>query len=198
MRCDDDRLDARRETIPKGWQDSRLGRIHESNPEGMTYSQPTEVTMAGTYSQIYIQIVFAVQGRQNLLQKEWRQEVFKYMAGIIKNKGQKPIIVNGAEDHVHVFIGLKPSMAISDLTRDIKNNTSNFINDHKWVKGRFNWQEGYGAFSYSHSAIENVYNYILNQEQHHAKQTFKDEYLDLLKKFEIEHDVKHLFEWIEK
>lgn len=153
--------------------------------------------MAGTYSQIYIQIVFAVQGRQNLLQKEWRQEVFKYMAGIIKNKGQKPIIVNGVEDHAHVFVGLKPSMAISDLTRDIKNNSSNFINDHKWIKGRFNWQEGYGAFSYGHSQIENMYNYILNQEQHHAKQTFKDEYMDFLKKFEIEHDVKYLFEWIE-
>jgi REP element-mobilizing transposase RayT len=116
--------------------------------------------MAGTYSQIYIQIVFAVQGRQNLLQKEWRQEVFKYMAGIIKNKGQKPIIVNGVEDHVHVFIGLKPAMAISDLARDVKNNSSNFINDHAWIGGRFNWQEGYGAFSYGHSQIEAVYHYI--------------------------------------
>lgn len=101
--------------------------------------------MAGTYSQIYIQIVFAVQGRQNLLQKEWRQEAFKYMAGIIKNKGQKPIIVNGVEDHAHVFVELKPAMAISDLVRDIKNNSSNFINDHAWIKGRFNWQEGYGT-----------------------------------------------------
>lgn len=153
--------------------------------------------MAGTYSQIYIQVVFAVQGRQNLLQKEWRQEVFKYMAGIIKNKGQKPIIVNGVEDHAHVFLGLKPSKTLSDLVRDVKNNSSNFINDHRWVKGRFNWQEGYGAFSYGHSQIGDVYNYILNQEQHHAKQAFKDEYLDLLKKFEIEHDVKYLFEWIE-
>ncbi len=119
------------------------------------------------------------------------------MAGIIKNKGQKPIIVNGVEDHAHVFIGLKPSLALSDLIRDIKNNSSNFINDHAWIKGRFNWQEGYGAFSYSHSEVETVYNYIQNQEQHHARQTFKDEYLDLLKKFEIEHDVKYLFEWVE-
>lgn len=153
--------------------------------------------MAGTYSQIYIQVVFAVQERQNLLQKEWRQEVFKYMAGIIKNKGQKPIIVNGVEDHVHVFVGLKPAMALSDLVRDIKNNSSNFINDHTWVKGKFNWQEGYGAFSYSHSQIESVYNYILNQEAHHTKQSFKDEYMDFLKKFEIEHDEKYLFEWIQ-
>jgi len=153
--------------------------------------------MAGTFSQIYIQVVFAVQGRQNLLQREWRQEVFKYMAGIIKNKGQKPIIINGVEDHVHVFLGLKPAMALSDLVRDIKNNSSNFINEHSWIKGKFNWQEGYGAFSYSHSQIEAVYTYIQNQEQHHKQQTFKEEYLDFLKKFEIEHDAKYLFEWLE-
>ena len=101
--------------------------------------------MAGTYSQIYIQIVFAVQGRQNLLAKEWRQEIFKYMSGIIKNKGQKAIIVNGVDDHVHAFVGLKPAMALSDLVRDVKNNSSNFINNNHWVKGKFNWQEGYGA-----------------------------------------------------
>jgi putative transposase len=153
--------------------------------------------MAGTYSQIYIQVVFAVQGRQNLLHKDWREEVFKYMAGIIKNKGHKPIIVNGVEDHVHLFLGLKPAMALSDLMRDVKNNSSNFINDHHWVKGRFCWQEGYGAFSYSHSQIENAYNYILNQEEHHGKQTFKDEYIGTLKKFEIEHDEGYLFAWMQ-
>ncbi len=109
--------------------------------------------MAGTYSQIYIQVVFAVKGRQNLLHKAWRDEVFKYMCGIITNKGHKPIIVNGVEDHVHAFIGLKPAMALSDLVRDVKNNSSNFINDQKWIKGKFCWQEGYGAFSYSHSQI---------------------------------------------
>jgi putative transposase len=153
--------------------------------------------MAGTYSQIYIQIVFAVKGRQNLLAKEWRDDVFKYMSGIIKNKGQKPIIVNGVSDHVHAFIGLKPSIALSDLVRDIKNNSTNFINDNHWITGKFVWQEGYGAFSYAHSQIENVYNYILNQAQHHAKQTFQEEYMDFLRKFESEHDVKYLFEWIQ-
>ena len=153
--------------------------------------------MAGTYSQIYIQVVFAVRGRQNLLHKEWRDDVFKYMSGIIKNKGQKPIIVNGVSDHVHVFVGLKPSMALSDLVRDVKNNSTNFINDHAWIRGKFSWQEGYGAFSYSHSQIENVYNYILNQDKHHHKQTFQEEYVDFLEKFEIEHDVKYLFDWIE-
>jgi REP element-mobilizing transposase RayT len=155
--------------------------------------------MAGTYSQIYIQVVFAVKGRQNLLHKDWRDDVFKYMSGIIKNKGQKPIIVNGVSDHVHVFIGLKPSMALSDLVRDVKNNSTNFINDHPWIKGKFSWQEGYGAFSRvaSHSQIGNVYDYILNQEKHQSKQTFQEEYADFLKRFEIEHDVKYLFEWIE-
>ena len=153
--------------------------------------------MANTYSQIYIQVVFAVHGRQNLLAKEWRQEVFKYMAGIIKNKGQKPIIVNGVEDHVHVFVGLKPSMALSDLIRDVKNNSSNFINENRWAKGKFNWQEGYGAFSYGHSQIEAVYNYIQNQEAHHVKQSFQDEYLDLFKRFEVDYDTKYLFDWIE-
>jgi REP element-mobilizing transposase RayT len=153
--------------------------------------------MAGTYSQIYIQIVFAVKGRQNLLHEPWRDEVFKYMCGIIKNKGQKPIIVNGVSDHVHAFVGLKPVMALSDLVRDVKNNATNFINDNHWVRGKFCWQEGYGAFSYSHSQIPYVYNYILNQQQHHSKQTFQNEYLDFLKKFEIEHDVKYLFEWLD-
>jgi REP element-mobilizing transposase RayT len=153
--------------------------------------------MAGTYSQIYIQVVFAVKGRQNLLAKEWRDEVFKYISGIIKNKGQKPIIVNGVDDHVHAFIGLKPSMALSDLVRDVKNNSTNFINDRGLINGKFSWQEGYGAFSYSHSQIENVYNYILNQEKHHNKQIFREEYMDFLKKFEIEHDIKYLFEWIQ-
>ena len=153
--------------------------------------------MAGTFSQIYIQVVFAVKGRENLLQKPWRDEVFKYMSGIIREKSQKPIIVNGVEDHVHLFIGLKPSMCLSDLVRDVKNNTTNFINDKKLTKKKFFWQEGYGSFSYSHSHIDNVYKYILNQEEHHRKQTFKDEYLEYLEKFEIEHDDKYLFEWID-
>lgn len=153
--------------------------------------------MAGTYSQIYVQIVFAVKGRQNLLAKEWRQDVFKYMSGIIKNKGHKPIIVNGVADHVHAFVGLKPALALSDLVRDVKNNSTHFINDNKWIQGKFSWQEGYGAFSYGHSQIENAYRYILNQERHHAKQKFKDEYADFLKKFEIEYEAKYLFDWIE-
>jgi REP element-mobilizing transposase RayT len=153
--------------------------------------------MAGTYSQIYVQVVFAVKGRQHMLQKPWRDEVFKYMAGIIKGKNQKPIIVNGVSDHVHLFIGLKPSMCLSDLVRDIKNNTTNFIKEKRFLGGEFAWQEGFGAFSYSHSQLDDVYKYILNQEEHHHKRTFKEEYLDFLEKFEIEHDVRYLFEWID-
>lgn len=153
--------------------------------------------MAGTFQQIYIQYVFAVKGRQNVLQKAWRDEVFKYMSGIIKGKDQKPIIVNGVCDHVHVFLGLKPSMRISDLIRDIKNNSCNFINDQNWINGNFSWQDGYGAFSYAHSQIENVYQYILNQEEHHKMKTFKDEYIELLQEFKIDYDEKYLFDWIE-
>ena len=153
--------------------------------------------MPGTFSQIYIQVVFAVKRRENLLQKPWRDEVFKYMAGIIKEKNQKPIIVNGVTDHVHLFIGLKPVMSLSDLVRDVKNNTTNFINDRKFLNNKFSWQEGYGAFSYSHSQLDTVYQYILNQEEHHKKKTFKAEYLELLEKFEIEYDEKYLFDWIE-
>jgi len=134
--------------------------------------------MAGTYSQIYIQVVFAVKGRENLIHKSWRDELHKYISGIITAKQQKSIIVNGVSDHVHCFIGLKPGMAISDLVRDIKNNSSKFINEKGFVKGKFQWQEGYGAFSYAYSQIEKVYNYILNQETHHQKKTFKNEYLD--------------------
>jgi putative transposase len=153
--------------------------------------------MAGTFSQIYVQIVFAVKGRQNLIEKSWKDELHKYIAGIIKAKDQKPIIVNGVSDHVHVFVGLKPVMPISDLVRDKKNNSSKFINERKFLKGKFAWQEGYGAFSYGHSQIGDVYNYILNQEQHHAKKSFKEEYFDFLTKFGVAYDEKYLFEWYE-
>ncbi len=139
--------------------------------------------------------MFAVKGRENLISNNWQTELHKYLAGIIKGKKQKPIIVNGMPDHVHAFIGLKPAISISDLVRDMKNNSSNFVNDHKLVKGKFSWQDGYGAFSYSHSHIDAVYNYILNQDKHHKKKTFKEEYLQFLKKFEVEHDEKYLFEW---
>ncbi|HRI84275.1 MAG TPA: IS200/IS605 family transposase [Ignavibacteria bacterium] len=153
--------------------------------------------MAGTFSQIYIQIVFAVKCRQNLIQKEWKEELNKYISGIITGKEQKSIIVNGMPDHIHVFVGLKPSMRISDLVRDIKNNSTNFINENGFLNRKFSWQNGYGAFSYSQSHIKNVYNYILNQEKHHMKKTFREEYFEFLEKFEVDHNEKYLFDWIE-
>ncbi|MEZ5035389.1 MAG: IS200/IS605 family transposase [Chitinophagaceae bacterium] len=151
--------------------------------------------MPGTFSQLYIQIVFAVKGRENLISKNWSTVLHKYIAGIINGKNQKPIIVNGLPDHIHVFVGLRPAMAIADLVRDIKNNSSNFINERKFVKGKFSWQEGYGAFSYSHEQINKVYQYILNQELHHQKLSFQEEYLTLLKEFDIAFEEKYLFEW---
>jgi len=153
--------------------------------------------MAGTFSQIYIQIVFAVKGRENLIGKEWKEGLNKYIAGIVKGKDQKSIIVNGMCDHIHAFIGLRPAMAISDLVRDIKNNSTNFVNEREFVQGKFSWQDGYGAFSYSRSQVETVYNYILNQEEHHRKKTSREEYVDFLRKFKIEYNEKYLFDWIE-
>ncbi len=153
--------------------------------------------MANTYSQIYIQIVFAVKGRQNLIPKQHREELHKYITGIVQNREQKMLSIFCMPDHTHLLAGVKPSIAISDLVRDIKAGSSNFINDKKWIQGKFNWQEGFGAFSYSRSQINDVIKYILNQEEHHKKKTFREEYIDFLKKFEIEYDEKYLFEWIE-
>ena len=153
--------------------------------------------MAGTFKQIYIQAVFAVKGRENLIDKSWRPELHKYISGIITGKDQKSIIVNGVADHVHCFIGLKPTMAISDLIRDVKNNSSKFIKESNFVRGKFNWQDGYGVFSYHHSQLDMIYNYILNQERHHHKKTFREEYLELLNEFEIPFKDEYLFDWIE-
>ena len=152
--------------------------------------------MPNTYSQIYIHIVFAVKGRQNLIPKIHREELHKYITGIVQNRGQKMLAIFSMPDHTHLLTGLIPSISISELVRDIKAGSSKFINDNKWIKGKFNWQEGFGAFSYSRSQIDTVINYILHQEEHHRKRTFKEEYIELLKKFEVEYDEKYLFEWI--
>jgi len=151
--------------------------------------------MPGTFSQLYIQIVFAVKGRQNFLLPSFEQEVYKYMSGIVKGKDQKPLAINGMMDHIHILIGLKPVMRISDIVREIKNNSTNFINGKSWLKQKFSWQEGYGAFSYSQSNFGNVIDYIKNQKKHHEKFSFKREYLSLLKKFEIAFEEKYLFEF---
>ncbi len=154
--------------------------------------------MANTYTQIYIQIVFAVKGRQNLISKTHREELHKFITGIVSNRGQKLFAVFAMPDHVHILLSIGPNIFISDLIRDIKAGSSKFINHQNWIKGKFNWQEGYGAFSYSRSNINKVVQYILNQEEHHKKKTFKEEYLDFLQKFEIEYDEKYVFEWIEE
>jgi putative transposase len=151
--------------------------------------------MANTYTQMYIQIVFAVKRRQNLIQKKWKDELHKYICGIVNGKGQKVYAIGGVEDHIHILVSIKPNIAISDLVRDIKANSSKWINENEFVRGKFQWQEGFGAFSYAQSQLDNVIAYINNQEQHHQKKTFKDEYLTLLQKFDIEYDEKYLFDW---
>jgi len=153
--------------------------------------------MPNTYSQIYIHIVFTVQGRIALIPKQHREELHKIITGIINNRNQKLISIFAMPDHVHILIGLKPNMPLSDLVRDIKSGSSKYITEKEWVKGKFSWQEGYGAFSHSRSQIDQVANYILKQEEHHKRKTFKEEYLDMLHKFEVEFDEKFLFEWIE-
>jgi len=149
--------------------------------------------MANTYSQIYIQVVFAVQARQNLIEKQNKEELHKYMTGIVRERGQKLLAVHRMPDHTHILIGLKPSVALSDLVRDVKNGSTNFINGKRWVPGRFCWQEGFGAFSYGHSQLTGIMNYIHDQEKHHARRSFRDEHVRFLKKYEIEHDERYIF-----
>jgi len=153
--------------------------------------------MANTYTQLYVQIIFAVKHRKNLIQEKYRIELEKYICGIVKNNKSKPLAIFCNPDHIHILIGLHPTIAISDITRDIKASSSKLINEKKWFSGKFNWQDGYGAFTYSKSQLNNVIKYILNQPDHHRKKTFKEEYLSFLKAFEIEYDEKYLFEWYE-
>jgi len=153
--------------------------------------------MADTYTKIYVHVIFTVQGRQNLISKQHKDELYKYITGIIQNKKQKVIAINGMPDHIHILIGIKPDIALSDLVRDVKANASSFINEKRWIMGKFNWQEGFGAFSYSHSQLDSVANYIRNQEKHHSRKTFREEYLELLKKFDVDYDPKYIFDWID-
>ncbi len=153
--------------------------------------------MANTYTQIYIQIVFAVSGRRNLISKENREELHKFITGIVSNRKQKLFAVFAMPDHIHMLISINPNISISDLVRDIKSGSSKFINEKRWINGKFNWQEGYGAFSYSRSSVDSVIKYILNQEEHHSKKTFREEYLEFMEKFEIAYDPKYVFEWMD-
>jgi REP element-mobilizing transposase RayT len=156
-----------------------------------------EAPMANTFSQIYIQTVFAVSGRESLIKPAFKEELYKYMTGIIRNQKQKLIAINGMPDHVHILIGLRPAMALADLIQQIKVDSTHFINKRKLLHGRFNWQEGYGAFSYGHSQLDTIIRYIQNQEKHHVRQSFKSEYMSLLRKFDIGFEEKYVFEFIE-
>jgi putative transposase len=150
--------------------------------------------MANTFTQIFIHLVFVVKGRQNLIPENKKEELYKYIAGIIKEKEHKLYIVNGMPDHVHILIGYNPIEALSELMKEVKRCSSIFINNNKWVKGKFEWQAGYGGFSYSKSQIDKIYNYIKNQEKHYEIRTFREEYIELLKKFQVEYDEKYIFE----
>ena len=150
-----------------------------------------------TYSQIYIQTIFAVKGRDSLIRPDWEERLYKYITGIVQNKGQKMLAINGIPNHIHFLIGMKPSCCLSDLVREIKKSSNEFINESKLSKFKFNWQEGFGAFSYSHSQLDDVIAYIMNQKEHHKKKTFKEEYTDFLKQFNVEYDEQYLFEWYE-
>lgn len=149
--------------------------------------------MANTYSQIYIQFVFSVKSRDAIIHKDWKDELYKYISGIVKNNNHKMICINGMPDHIHILVGLYPAQSISNLLQDIKGSSSKWINQKRLVKGRFEWQEGYGAFSYSQSQIKDVIAYIENQEEHHKKRSFNEEYIDFLKKFEVSYDEKFTF-----
>ena len=153
--------------------------------------------MADTYSQIYLQVVFAVKGRRSLIQSEWKDELYKYICGVVNGKKEKVYAIGGVADHIHILLSVKPNILLSDLVRDIKCNSSKWINERQYVIGKFQWQEGFGAFSYTHWHLDTVINYINNQEEHHKKKSFKDEYLEFLEQFYIEYDEKYLFEWVE-
>jgi REP element-mobilizing transposase RayT len=149
--------------------------------------------MANTYTQIHIQAVFTVQNRDCIIHSSWKDELHKYITGIVHNNKHKLLSINGMPDHIHILFGFRPSQSLSDLMQDIKGNSSKWINERKFVRGKFSWQEGYGAFSYSKTEIPNIIHYINNQSVHHKRKTFSEEYLEMLKEFEIEYDDRYVF-----
>jgi REP-associated tyrosine transposase len=149
----------------------------------------------GTFTQMYVQLVFAVWNRENLMTREIRPRIYEYVSGILTSLGHKTIAINGISDHIHIFFGLNPAKSISDTVHDIKRGSSLFINQNKLIKGKFSWQEGYGGFTYSRSQIESVFKYIQNQETHHAQKSFREEYLSFLEKYEVDYDPRFLFEF---
>ena len=153
--------------------------------------------MANTYTQLHIQIVFAVQNRDCIIKDDWKDQLYKYITGIIQNKGHKVIQINGLPDHVHILIGLRPTQGLSELVKIVKGESSKWINEKEFSTYKFSWQQGFGAFSYSKSQIHDVIAYIKNQEEHHRKTTFKEEYLQLLTEFEIAFEERYIFHELE-
>ncbi len=153
--------------------------------------------MANTYTQIHIHAIFGVQNRISLIKSEWEEELYRCITGIITQQGHKLLAINGMPDHVHVFMGLRPVQSVSDLMQEVKTSSSKWINQKKLVTGKFSWQEGFGAFSYSKSHVNNVIDYIKSQKEHHQKSSFIDEYLSLLRKFEIDFDERYIFKPID-
>lgn len=150
--------------------------------------------MANTYTQLYVHVVFAVKGRANLISTQWKERLYQYITGIITNNNQKLMVINGMPDHLHLLIGLKPNCMLSELVRDIKANSSRWINEQKYIPGKFEWQTGFGAFTVGQSQIKAVVNYVLNQEEHHKTKSFREEYIEFLNAFQIEYKTEYLFE----
>lgn len=150
--------------------------------------------MSDTYTQIYIHFIFAVKSRDCLINRDHKDELYKYITGIVQNKGHKMIAINGTSNHIHILIGMLPKESLSELVKEVKRCSSMFINEKKWAKGRFEWQIGFGAFSYSHSQISIVAEYIENQEEHHRKKTFREEYVEMLRRYNVEYDEKYILE----
>ena len=154
------------------------------------------IIMADTYSQIYVHLVFSVKGRQSLIQEAWKDRLYKYICGIASGKGQKVFAIGGVADHIHLLVSMKPSISVSELVRDLKSNSSKWLNEQGLFKGKFEWQNGFGAFTCGHSQLTSVIAYVNNQEMHHKKVTFKEEYIKLLHEFEIEFKEQFLFDWM--
>ena len=153
--------------------------------------------MADTFSQIYLQFVFAVQGRQSLIPKEHKEELHKYITSLVQARKAKMLAVHCMPDHIHLFVGIKPVVSIPDFVKEIKVQSNEFIKEKSWIKGSFHWQEGYGVFSYGHSQLDRVCKYVLHQEEHHQKKTFREEYHEFLNKFAVSYQERHLFDWID-
>ncbi|MDQ2177324.1 IS200/IS605 family transposase [Marinifilum sp. D714] len=154
--------------------------------------------MANTYTQLYIQYVFSVKGRGNFIKEKFRDELEKVMCGIVTNHKCKTYAIYCNPDHTHIFVGMHPSVSPSKLMEQVKSGASNWLNHKKYIPGKFNWQDGYGAFTYSKSHIDRVVKYVLNQPEHHKKHTFREEYLSFLKKFDVDYDPEYLFEWYDE